>query len=102
MVRVREWTFYFWVGADSVKAIDARANPTASVCIATHDEPYEYVSAEGHCEVSTIGVAERCLSICRRYYPEDEAQAFVKEDLLAGDSVILILRPRTTVSESSA
>jgi PPOX class probable F420-dependent enzyme len=95
-------TFYFWVSGESVKAISARANPTASVCIATHDEPYQYVSAEGHCEVSTVGVEDRCLSICSRYYPADEARAFVSEELLAEDSVILILHPRTIMSERSA
>jgi PPOX class probable F420-dependent enzyme len=95
-------TFYFWVGADSVKARNVRVNQEASVCIATQLEPYQYVSAEGLCEISIEDVAGRCLSICRRYYSEEAAQAFVKEDLLTGDSVILVLKPRRIISERNA
>jgi PPOX class probable F420-dependent enzyme len=94
--------FYFWVGSDSVKARNIRMNPQASFCIATQDEPYQYVSAEGSCEIRTDGVADRCLSICRRYYTEDAARVFVKEDLRTGDSVVLVMKPRRITSERSA
>jgi PPOX class probable F420-dependent enzyme len=94
--------FYFWVGADSVKMKDIRKHPEAAVCIATQEEPYQYVSAQGPCEVHSESVADRCLSICRRYYAEDAARAFVKEDLRTGDSVILVLKPRQIISEQSA
>ena len=95
-------TFYFWVGSDSAKARNIRENPEASVCIATQEEPYQYVSIEGPCEIRMQEVAKRCLSICRRYYAEEAAQAFVKADLLAGDSVILVMKPRRLMSERSA
>lgn len=94
--------FYFWVGSESVKARNVWRNPEASVCIATQSEPYQYVSAEGPCEFQTHELAARCLSICRRYYSEESAQAFVKEDLLTDDSLILAMRPRRILSERSA
>jgi PPOX class probable F420-dependent enzyme len=94
--------FFFWIGSDSVKARNIRGNPEASVCIATEDEPYQYVSAAGQCEIQKHDITGRCLSICRRYYSEGAAQAFVKEDLATGDSVILVLKPRRLVSEYSA
>ena len=94
--------FYFWVGYDSVKARNIRLNSELSACIATQEEPYQYVSLDGACEVRTTGIRERCLSICRRYYSEEVAQAFVDADLLAGDSAILAMIPRRLISERSA
>jgi nitroimidazol reductase NimA-like FMN-containing flavoprotein (pyridoxamine 5'-phosphate oxidase superfamily) len=94
--------FYFWIGSNSVKAGNIRGNTEASVCIATHAEPYQYVSAYGSCEISEGDIAGRCLSICRRYYTEEAAQAFVKEDLRSGDSLILAMAPRGMLSERSA
>lgn len=94
--------FYFWVGSESVKARNIRRNPEASVCVGTQSEPYQYVSAEGQCELQTHEIAARCLSICRRYYNQESAEAFVKEDLLTDDSIILAMRPRSMLSERSA
>ena len=94
--------FYFWIGSNSVKAGNIRGNSEASVCIATHAEPYQYVSAYGFCVTREGDIASRCLSICRRYYTEEAARAFVKEDLRSGDSVILVMEPRRMISEQSA
>ena len=97
-----EGKFYVWVGSHSVKARNVARHGSASLCVATHEQPYQYVSAEGPCAIVTHDLAERCLSICRRYYSEAAAQAFVREDLLSGDSVILVLTPRKLLSERSA
>jgi PPOX class probable F420-dependent enzyme len=94
--------FYFWVGSDSMKARNIRLTSEVSACIATQEEPYQYVSMDGACEIKTAGIRERCLSICRRYYTEEAAQAFVEADLLAGDSAILAMIPRRLMSERSA
>jgi PPOX class probable F420-dependent enzyme len=95
-------TFYFWVGEGSVKAQNVRKRAEASVCIATQQEPYQYVSAEGPCEIRSGDIATRCLSICRRYYSEEAALDFVHQDLLSGDSIILAMKPRRLTSESQA
>jgi PPOX class probable F420-dependent enzyme len=94
--------FYFWVGKDSVKARNLREHAEASLCIATQQEPYQYVSAEGPCEIRSGDIATPCLSICRRYYAEEAALDFVHQDLLSGDSIILAMKPRRLTSESQA
>jgi PPOX class probable F420-dependent enzyme len=97
-----EGRFYFWSDLDSVKVKDLAQNPFASVCVATRAEPYQYVSAEGPCEMTKDGLAERCLSICRRYYSEEAAKEFVDADLRQHDTTLLIMTPRRLMSEDSA
>ena len=94
--------FYFWTGSTSVKARNIERHAETSACIATHDEPYRYVSAGGPVETIAGDIADRCLSICRRYFSEERARAFVQDDLIAADSVILVMTPRTLVTENSA
>jgi PPOX class probable F420-dependent enzyme len=94
--------FYFWVDSHSAKAKDIEFRAEASVCIATHEEPYRYVSVEGAVEVLVGDIAKRCLSICRRYYDEERARTFVEEDLQRGDGALLVLTPRTLLTEASA
>jgi PPOX class probable F420-dependent enzyme len=93
--------FYFWVDTASVKGRNILSDPEVSVCIATSNEPYEYVTASGRCEISSNDVKARCFSITRRYYDEPRARAFVDEDLGAQTSMLLVLRPRLLVSENS-
>ena len=63
----------------------------AAITIATHDEPYMYVSAEGPVAITAEGVEETGLSIARRYMRED-AEQFM-EDVHDEDSVLLRLTP---------
>ena len=51
-----------------------RENPHVALCIATHDEPYKYVLAEGLCEIARAGVTERAASISTRYYGADRGR----------------------------
>lgn len=97
-----EGRFYFWSDMDSVKTKDLTQNPIASVCVATQSEPYQYVSAEGPCEITKDGLRDRCLSICRRYYSESAAKEFVDTDLREHNSTLLIMTPRRLISENSA
>jgi len=94
--------FYFWTGENSVKGRNLRKSPHAAVCIATHEEPFQYVTARGRCDITKVGLRERSLSIARRYYSEERACAFVSEDLAAGGSVLVVLTPDKIVSEQSA
>ena len=95
-------TFFFWVGAKSVKGRNLMRNSEVSACIATQSEPYPYVSASGACEIEHGDIRERCLSICRRYYSEARARAFVAEDLSPGDSRLVLLKPSRLFSEYAA
>ncbi|HLF76602.1 MAG TPA: PPOX class F420-dependent oxidoreductase [Dehalococcoidia bacterium] len=94
--------FYFWTGENSVKGRNLRQRPMASVCIPTQEEPYQYVTAQGSCELTKDGLEGRCLSIARRYYDEERAQGFVREDLASGGSLIVVMTPAKIVSERSA
>jgi PPOX class probable F420-dependent enzyme len=94
--------FYFWTGENSVKIRNLRKRPEASVCIATHDEPFQYVSAQGRCELTKAGLRERSLSIAKRYYSEERARSFVAEDLARGRSILAVLTPERMASEQSA
>ena len=94
--------FYFWVGEDSVKGKNMRRNPSISVCIATHEEPYQYVSAAGRGVITKQDLAARCSSICRRYYSDESARAFVEADLASGNSIIVTLVPTELSTESAA
>ena len=63
----------------------------AAITIATHDEPYMYVSAEGPVSITSEGVEETGLSIARRYMGEN-AEQFL-EDVHDENSVLLRLTP---------
>lgn len=94
--------FYLWTGASSVKVRNIRSNPKAALCIATHEEPYRYVVAEGTCVVSRSEVPSRCYSITKRYYGEARGSEYVRADLEAGDAVVIVLTPLGIISESAA
>jgi PPOX class probable F420-dependent enzyme len=95
-------TFYFWTGEKSTKGRNLLRSPAASVCIATHGEPYQYVIARGPCRLTKEAIESRCLSIARRYYDEERAKAFVREDLASGSSILVAMTPRSLTTESSA
>jgi PPOX class probable F420-dependent enzyme len=94
--------FYFWTGENSLKGRNLRNRPVASVCIATHKEPYQFVTAQGPCEITTDGLQELAISISRRYYGEERAQAFVHQDLSTSGSLVVVMTPRKIASERSA
>ena len=93
--------FFLWTDGDSLKVRNLTANPNASLCIATHTEPYEYVSAEGRCTILKDDVRPRALSIARRYYGDERGAAFVDEALGEG-SVLIVMSPARIRSERPA
>lgn len=94
--------FYCWVGSNTVKARNIRRDSRVSLCIATHDHPYSYVIAEGMCEISHDGVAERARSIAMRYYGEERGARFANEINQEGESVLLVVTPTRMLSENAA
>lgn len=93
--------FFVWTDAASVKVRNLTANPTASLCVATHTEPYQYVSAEGPCTIASDGLRPRALSIARRYQGDERGAAFVQETLSDG-SVLIVMSPARISTETSA
>ena len=68
----------------------------AAITIATHDEPYAYVSAEGPVAVTSESVAEAGLSIARRYMGERAAEFL--DAVLDENTVVLRLTPERILS----
>ena len=94
--------FYCCVGADSVKARNIRRDSRVTLCIATHDEPYKYVVAEGTGDVVHHDVAARFLSIGTRYYGKERGEQFVREIMANDSSVILVVTPTRLLTEGAA
>ena len=92
--------FYFFVGAATVKARNLQGDQRVALCIATHDEPYEYVVAEGTCEVLREQVAPRIRSISVRYRGQERGDRFAQEIIDARDSVVLRVALRKLLAES--
>ncbi len=94
--------FYCWIGAGTAKVRDLSRDSRVSLCIATHEEPYKYVVAEGSCEIVSRGVVERSISIATRYYGPDRGPAYAGEMAKTGESVLMVLRPTRLLTESAA
>ena len=95
-------TFFCIFGRNSVKARNIRRDSRVSLCIATHDEPYQYVIVDGTGEISTEGAAERCHSISVRYWGRERGERFARELIAEGDTVLLWVRVNRVLTESNA
>ena len=85
--------FYCFASSETVKARSVGNDSRVALCIATNDEPYRYVLAEGRCDVVAEGVAERAVSISARYRGVDRGTQFAQEVLAAGNIVLLVVTP---------
>ncbi len=94
--------FYCFMNSGSIKVSNVSRNPHVALCIATHNEPYKYVIAEGVCEVTREGISERAHSISTRYQGEERGSKFAAEILDQGKSVLLLVTPTRLLSESAA
>ena len=94
--------FFCIFSKDSVKARNIRSNPSVSLCIATHDEPYQYLIVYGNGEISSEDVWERCLSISTRYRGAERGIQFARDLIDTGDTVVLSVRPDRLITESNA
>ena len=94
--------FYCMMGSETFKVRNIKQNPHVALCIATHDEPYKYVIAEGSAEITSEGLSERAYSISIRYRGEERGKEFAKEILDQGNSVFLVITPTRILTESAA
>jgi PPOX class probable F420-dependent enzyme len=85
--------FYCFASSEAVKTRNVVRDPQVSLCIATHDEPYRYVLAEGTCAVVSDGVDQRAHSISARYYGEERGKQFARDILASGSTVLLVVTP---------
>lgn len=87
----RDGEFLVFTSSTFQRVKNLERDSRAAITIATHDEPYMYVSAEGPVRITNDGVEETGLSIARRYMGERGDQFL--EDVHDKDSVLLRLTP---------
>lgn len=87
----RDGEFLVFTSSTFQRVKNLERDSRAAITIATHDEPYMYVSAEGPVRITNDGVEETGLSIARRYMGERGDQFL--EDVFDEDSVLLRLTP---------
>ena len=54
-----------------VKPRNIRRNPTVSVCVYNHDNPYQYLAVTGTAELTHEGAEEHINELSHRYYGRD-------------------------------
>ena len=94
--------FYCFASGESVKARNVRRDSRVALCIAIHNEPYQYVLAEGTCDLVSEGVAERAYSISTRYYGEERGREFARGILAEGKAMFFVLAPSKLRTENVA
>ena len=85
--------FSVFTPSRSVKVRNLRRDPRLTISIASEDEPYRYVMADGVAELSDVGALEQGEVIASRYRG-DAGLAYVQSvDVTYGGVTIVSLRP---------
>ena len=92
--------FLVWTSRRFRKVRNIEADARAVVSIASEDQPYRYVVAECDVTVSDEDVWGIGMSIAARYEGAEGAAAFLEQYYEAGQSVVLRLTPRRTMTWS--
>lgn len=90
--------FLVWTSRRFRKVRNIESDPRVVLSIASEDQPYRYVVAEGEVTVSDDDVWAIGLSIATRYEGADGGAAFLEEYYEEGWSVVLRLAPRRTMT----
>ena len=94
--------FRFIMDSDSVKARNVRRDARVSICIATHEEPYEYVVVNGSGEIGAEGVEELTRSLSVRYIGQERGPGYADKLLSEVDGVVLTVTPARMLTETAA
>lgn len=94
--------YLVWTSRKFRKFRNIEGDPRAVVSIASEDQPYRYVVAECDVEVSGEDIWNIGLSIATRYEGAEGAAAFLEQYYEEGQSVVLRLTPRRTMTWSDA
>ncbi len=90
--------FLVWTSRRFRKVRNIEGDARIALSIASEDQPYRYVVAEGEVTVSDADVWDIGLSIATRYEGAEGAAAFLEEYYEEGQSVVLRLTPRRVMS----
>ena len=80
------------------KIRNLKANNMASISVASEDEPYRYVLAEGAMEISDVGFDEVGPRIAGRYKGAEGGAAYADELKREDKMVVLTMTPRRVVT----
>ena len=98
----QEGKFYSGTGMASLKVRNIERDDRVSLCISTHDEPYQYIVIDGTCEVVKGDTTRTLPRISVRYLGEKRGKAFDTEMAQIGESVMLVITPTKILTESNS
>ncbi len=93
--------FYVFTPSPSVKIANLKRDPRLSISVASEDEPYQYVVAEGVAELSEKRALERGGAIASRYRGEG-GPAYVENIDAKYGGVTIVSLPPTKIRAWSA
>ena len=96
--------FYSGTGRESLKVRNIQRDDRVSLCISTHDEPYQYIVVDGTCEIVKGDAKRMSLRIGARYLGEKSANAFSEamiQRIQRGESVMLVITPTKILTENN-
>ena len=80
---------YVMADAGALKVRNIRRNPAVSVCVATPDRPYAFVTVEGSASTGGDGLEAMVERICVKYDGPERGPEYARE-LLADERMALI------------
>ena len=94
----RDGQFLVWTDRFTRRFKNIVVDPRVSLSVASEDEPYRYVTAEGTVTVRESDVEATAISIAVRYQGAERGTAFLEEYHKDGVSVLLVLTPSKLVT----
>jgi PPOX class probable F420-dependent enzyme len=88
-----EGRFYVFTPTTSLKIRNIKRNPRLTLSIASHDQPYRYVVANGVAEIIAEGVTERAVSIATRYEGPEGGVKYVANLLVNWELTLIAMTP---------
>ena len=101
------WYMYedgkFYMGADqeTLKVRNIKRDDRVSLCISTHNEPYQYITVDGTCEIVKGDPKGTLPRISVRYLGEKRGKAYEEEMAPRDKSVMLVITPTKILTENN-
>ena len=97
--------FYSGTFQKSLKVRNIERDDRVSLCISTHEEPYQYIVVDGTCEIIKGDAKRMSPRIGARYLGEKSRKAFSEamvRRIQRGESVMLVITPTKILTESNS
>jgi PPOX class probable F420-dependent enzyme len=93
----RDGRFLMFTSSEFQRVRNLEVDARSAISIATHDEPYAYVVAEGQISISTDGLADVARSIVSRYKSGEDAESFLRR-VISDRFVVLEMTPERVIT----